>query len=136
MSMQDQLPPAEEPAATSTPTPPSFADTPAGPSANDKTMGMLAHVLGIFFGFLGPLIIWLTQKDTSPWAGAEAKEALNFQITLVIGYVAAFVLSFVGIGLLLYPVIGILSLIFGIMGAVEANKGNHYKYPVALRLIQ
>jgi uncharacterized Tic20 family protein len=107
-----------------------------GPSANDKTMGMLSHVLGIFFGFLGPLIIWLTQKDTSPWAGDEAKEALNFQITLAIGWFAAGVLTFVFIGLLLLPVIGLVSLIFSIMGAMEANKGNHYRYPFALRLIQ
>jgi hypothetical protein len=146
MSMQDQLPPSEKPASTQDAAyqaaqrelgeSPVSAPVTAGPSANDKTMGMLAHLLGIFLGFLGPLIIWLTQKDTSPFAGEEGKESLNFQITLLIGYVAAFVLSIVGIGLLLYPVIWILSLVFGIMGTMEANKGNHYKYPLALRLIQ
>ena len=99
-------------------------------------MGMLAHLLGIFLGFIGPLIIWLTQKDSSPWAGEEGKEALNFQITVLIGYVVGGVLAVVGIGVLISFAVWIVSLIFGIMGTMEANKGNHYKYPFALRLIQ
>lgn len=121
MSMQDELPPV---------------DAPAGPSANDKTMGTLSHVLGIFLGPVGPLIIWLTQKDTAPWAGDEAKEALNFQITMLIGWVVCFLLTFIVIGAFLMPIVGLVSLIFSIMGAIEANKGLHYKYPFALRLIQ
>ena len=121
MSIQDQMPPA---------------DALSGPTANEKTMGTLSHVLGIFLGPVGPLIIWLTQKDTAPWAGDEAKEALNFQITMLIGYAICFVLMFVVIGGLLMPVVGLISLIFSIMGAIEANKGNHYKYPFAIRLIQ
>jgi hypothetical protein len=150
MSMQDQLPPSEGTTPTAEQTAyeaaqkelggePMVVTAPpvtAGPSANDKTMGMLAHLLGIFLGPIGPLIIWLIQKDTSAFAGAEGKEALNFQITLLIGWVAAFLLSFVFIGFLLFPVLGLLALIFGIMGTMEANKGNHYKYPFALRLIQ
>jgi uncharacterized protein len=137
MSLQDQLPPAEEPVSTATVASPSVSDiATAGPTANDKTMGMLAHLLGIFLGPVGALIIWLTQKDTSPWAGDEAKEALNFQITMLIGWFVAGALAAILIGLLLLPVVGIVSLIFSIMGAMEANKGNHYKYPFALRLIQ
>ena len=121
MSMQDELPPV---------------DAPAGPSANDKTMGTLSHVLGIFLGPVGPLIIWLTQKDTAPWAGDEAKEALNFQITMLIGWAVCFVLTFIVIGAFLMPIVGLVSLIFSIMGAIEANKGLHYKYPFAIRLIK
>ncbi len=140
MSLQDQLPPSEETTSTSSVAPVTSAvaasDTSTVASANDKTMGMLSHLLGIFFGPLGALIIWLTQKDTSPWAGLEAKEALNFQITLLIAWAVAFALTFIVIGVFLFPVIGLLSLIFSIMGAMEANKGNHYKYPFALRLIQ
>jgi uncharacterized protein len=137
MSLQDQLPPSEETRSTApVASVAAAADIVAGPTANDKTMGLLSHLLGIFFGAIGPLIIWLTQKDTSPWAGEEAKEALNFQITMLIGWAIAFVLTFMVIGVFLYPVLGLLSLIFSIMGAMEANKGNHYKYPFALRLIQ
>jgi uncharacterized protein len=135
MSMQDQLPPAEEPVAAPVPSP-SLTDTAVGPTANDKTMGLLAHILGTPFAFLVPLVIWLTQKDTSAWTEEEAKEALNFQITLAIGWFATGILSLVFIGFLLMPVLGLVSLIFSILGAMEANKGNHYKYPFALRLIK
>lgn len=121
MSMQDHMPPV---------------DAPAGPTANDKTMGMLAHLLGIPFPILGAGIIWLTQKDTSVWVSEESKEALNFQITVTIGYIVASILLAVLIGALLFPVIGLVALIFGILGGLEANKGNHYKYPFALRLVK
>jgi hypothetical protein len=42
----------------------------------------------------------------------------------------------IGIGILLIPVIGICNLIFSIMGAVAANEGKLYRYPIALRLIK
>ena len=56
------------------------------PTADDRNMATLAHVLSIFTWFVGPLVIWLVKKDTSPFAADQAKESLNFQITCLIGY--------------------------------------------------
>lgn len=102
-------------------------------------MGMLSHILGAVTSFLGPLIIWLIKKDESPFVDDQGKEALNFQITVLIGYVVAGVLSFVPfvgcLTMILFPALGITSLIFGILGGLEANKGVAYRYPFALRLI-
>ena len=55
--------------------------------SDERTMGMLAHILGGVTNFLGPLIIWLIKKDESPFVNDQGKEALNFQITIAIGYV-------------------------------------------------
>ena len=45
------------------------------PDKDSKTMGMLAHLLTIFTGFIGPLVIWLMKKDTSPFVDDQGKEA-------------------------------------------------------------
>ncbi len=106
------------------------------PSKDDKTMGMLAHLLSIFLGFLGPLIIWLIKKDQSPFVDDQGKEALNFQLVALIGYVIAGATSCLFIGLLIFPVVWVCTLIFGIMGALEANKGVAYRYPFNVRFIK
>jgi len=107
--------------------------------ADEKVMGMLAHILGAVTSFLGPLIIWLIKKDESPFVNDQGKEALNFQITIIIGYVVAGILSMVPVlgclSIILIPAVGVTSLIFGILGGLEANKGVVYRYPFALRLI-
>ena len=64
---------------------------------------MLAHLSGIIFYFIGPLVIWLIQKETMPFVNDQAKEALNWQITPAIGLVAASILFVVGIGVILSP---------------------------------
>ncbi len=106
---------------------------------DEKTMGLLAHLLGGFTYILGPLIIWLIKKDESPFVNDQGKEALNFQITILIGFVAASIIAMIPIiqcvAALLYPAIGIVSLIFGVLGGLEANKGNVYRYPFVARFV-
>ena len=106
------------------------------PSKDDSTMAMLAHLLGIFFGFIPSLVIWLIKKDESPFVAQEACEALNFQITLIIGYAIAAALTKIVIGALLFPLIYILNIVFCIVAAVASSKGQAYRYPFALRLIK
>ncbi len=109
------------------------------PEADEKTMGMLSHILGAVTSFIGPLVIWMIKKDESPFVNDQGKEALNFQITILIGYVAAMILAAIPviqcISFVFIPAISIASLIFGILGGIEANKGVAYRYPFALRLI-
>ena len=106
-------------------------------SSEDRTLALLTHLSGILLSFIVPLVIWLTNKDKSgkDWLNDQAREALNFQITIAIGWVIAVVLSAIAIGFLLYPVLWIINLIFCILAAVKANEGVAYRYPFALRLI-
>jgi uncharacterized Tic20 family protein len=105
------------------------------PSQDDRNFAMIAHLLGIITSFVGALVIWLIKKDESPFIEKEAKEALNFQITLLIGHVIAGVLSIVLIGFLLFPVLWAVNIIFSILAAVAASKGQAYRYPFAIRLV-
>ncbi len=107
-------------------------------SQDDKTMAMIGHLSGIVAGFIGPLVIWLINKDKTDkgWLNDEAKEALNFQITVLIAWVIAVALSMLLIGFLLYPIILIGNIILCIMAGMKANTGVSYRYPFALRLIK
>ncbi|MEV5558670.1 DUF4870 domain-containing protein [Nonomuraea wenchangensis] len=105
------------------------------PGSDDSTMAMLAHLLGLLASWIGPLIIYLVKRDQSPYVRDQAAEALNFQITMFIGYVVAAVLSVVFIGVLLLPVIWVLSLIFHVQAAMATNKGQRYRYPLSIRMI-
>lgn len=105
-------------------------------SNDDRNLAMLAHLLGIVSSFVGALIIWLIKKDQSAFIDEQGKEALNFQITIVIGFVIAGALTFILIGALLMPLLWIANLVFCILAAVATSKGEHYKYPFAIRLLK
>ena len=66
----------------------------------------------------------------------QAVEALNFQITIAIAYVAGSVLMAVLIGFLIIPVVILVNLVFCILAGMACNKGESYRYPFALRLIK
>lgn len=106
-----------------------------GGGSNDKTMAILAHALGIVTYFIGSLIIYLvTEKEG--YVKNQAKEALNFQITVAIAIIVGSILIFIGIGVLLIWAVSVANLILCIMAAIAASKGEDYKYPVAIRLIK
>lgn len=107
-----------------------------GPSKDDCNIALLAHLLGIFTGFLGALVVWLVKKDSAPYIEQEAAEALNFQITVMIGYLISGVLTVILIGFLMLPLLYIGNIVFCILGAVAASKGTGYRYPFTLRLIK
>jgi len=114
-------------------------------SSDDRTMGMLCYLLGIFTSFIGPLIIWLIKKDQSRFVDYHGREVLNFIINLIIMWliVVALVmaLSFVtfGIGAILilplYATLMVYGLVVSIMGAMKANRGELYHFPLTIRII-
>jgi hypothetical protein len=105
------------------------------PTADEKTMGMLAHLLGIL-GFIGPLIIWLMKKDQSQFVNDQGKEALNFHLMILIGIVVGSLTICLGVGLFILPAAYIVGLIFSIMGAMKAKEGIAYRYPFTIRFIK
>ena len=110
---------------------------PSGLSEEDRMWGMLAHLSALIAGlvalpFVGPLVVYLMYKDKSEFVGDQAKEALNFQIAVMIAVLVCFVTV---VGIILLPVVGIGALIYEIIGGMEANKGVRYRYPYTIRLI-
>jgi len=111
-------------------------------ASEERTWVMLAH-LGGLLAFVGPLIVLLMQKDRSAAVAREARESLNFQISMAIWFVAALVLgtvlTFVVVGVFIMmfaPLIPLAAAVFAIVGAVIANKKGAYRYPLTIRFVR
>ena len=110
---------------------------------NVRTWTALCHasaLLGVFLHFpghvLAPLVVWLIKRDESPEIDAHGKEALNFQISMLIYNAIAAVFCLVLIGFLLLPLLWILNALFVIIAAIKASDGELYRYPMTIRFIQ
>ncbi|MBN8855779.1 MAG: hypothetical protein BGO55_22610 [Sphingobacteriales bacterium 50-39] len=106
--------------------------------SEERLLALLSHILAIVpgIGILGPLVIYLIKKDESPFVRDNALESLNFQLTVIILYIIAWILVFVAIGLFLFWVIAIMNAVLVIVATVRASEGQVYRYPVSLRLIK
>ena len=116
------------------PASPYQAPTPMNPS-DEKLWATLIHVGGILFGFLPALIGYLVLKDRGPFIRAHTATALNFQLTLLIAYVVGSILTIVLVGFLVIFAAYILTIVFGIMAALAANKGEYYSYPLTIKFL-
>ncbi|MBS1196825.1 MAG: hypothetical protein H6R18_610 [Proteobacteria bacterium] len=110
-------------------------EAPVASSPDSKNMALLVWVLTIFAGFIPGLIFFLVKKD-DPYIYEQAKEALNWSITAIIGYVAGMILSLILIGVIVILAVGIMHLVFCIMGAIACSNGKAFRCPFALRLIK
>jgi uncharacterized Tic20 family protein len=94
------------------------------------------HIGGIFFNFLPALIGYVVLKDRGPFIRQHTGTALNFQITLVIAYAVGAITSLVVIGLFILAAAYVANIVFCILAAVAANKGEYYEYPLAIKFIK
>lgn len=110
--------------------------------SDERMWAMLTHLSSLtgsfsFIGFIiGPLIVWQIQKDKSAFVDFHGKEALNFNITVVIAFAVSFLLYVVVIGVFLSVIVGAIWLIFTIIAAIKANNGEQYRYPLSIRFIK
>ena len=110
------------------------AQTPV--TASEARMwAMIANLGGFLFYFIAPLVIYLIFKDRDPFIRRHAAQALNFQIIAAIGYVISGVLIFILIGFFTGLAIFICWIVFPIMGAIAANKGEPYDYPFIPQMV-
>ncbi len=100
-----------------------------------KNMALLIWIGTIFFGFIPGLVFYLVKKD-DPYVVNQAKEALNWSITALIGYAIGGLLTVILIGVFVLLALGICHLIFCIMGAVACSNGKDFKVPYTLRLVK
>lgn len=100
-------------------------------------LSALIAFIGIPLGnVIGPLIIWLVKKSEMPLVDQEGKAALNFQISMTIYSVVAFILCFVGIGLILiFPII-LVNVVLVIIAAIKTSNGEKFQYPCTISLIK
>ena len=115
---------------------PGYSQQPPLSDSDRRLWAMLGHLSGIILGFIGPLIVWAIYKDRDEFVKDQSTEALNFQITLLVGYVISGILMIVVIGFITYALVWIAAIVFAIMAGLAANRGERYRYPFALRLVK
>jgi uncharacterized Tic20 family protein len=123
--------------------------SPTGLSSEERNWALAGH-LSAFSGFvtsgvgciLGPLVVWLIKRDTLPFAAEQAKEALNFNITVAIAALALWIFTFgtFFLGLVLTVPLGIALcvawFVLTIVAAIRAQEGVVFRYPFTLRLVK
>lgn len=133
--------PVSAPAATTVPPPP--APPPAAAPAkrtnitgSDKLWAILSHISCMFgIWFIIPIVVYLVMRDESDYVAENAKEALNFHISLLIYALCSLLLVFMLVGIPLLVVLGLCALVLSIVAAVKASDGIIYRYPLTIRLV-
>jgi uncharacterized protein len=105
------------------------------PNNDEKNIATITHLGGTVFFFIPALVVWILKKDDSAYLADQSKEALNFQITVAITMFIAQMLVWVLIGFALVPIIWLANIVFCIIAAISTSKGEKYRYPFCLRLI-
>ena len=109
---------------------------------DERTWAMLSHFSALcmfifpFGNILAPLIIWLIKKEEMSFVEDQAKEVLNFQISMTIYLLISGILCFILIGIPFVIGLGIFNVIITIIAGIKANDGKSYRYPINLRLIK
>lgn len=116
------------------------------PSADSRNLAVVAHLSALIGlagvpSFIGPLVVWLLHRDRDPWVAEQARDALNFNLSLLVYAGAALALTIltVGLGLLVVVPTAIVAaagwLVATVLAAVRAADGERYRYPLTLQLI-
>ncbi len=124
--MTDNLPavPQEEP-------------NPRDMPSDSRGWAVAAHLLPLIsLAIFGPLFVWLIKRDEDPFVEGHGREALNFQLSILIYAIVSGFLLFVYIGFLLLPAVFIFGFVMMIIAAVKAANGEEYRYPLTLRMIK
>ena len=106
-------------------------------SSSDRNLAMITHLSGFVLYLVVPLIVWLVHKDRpdKTYLTNEAKEALNFQITILLAWIVCWILKIILVGFFLMGVLWLVNLIFCIVAAVKVSSDGSYRYPFTLRLV-
>jgi uncharacterized Tic20 family protein len=114
-----------------------ITDVCAPPRGNDKIWSMLSHLSALFgVGIILPLVVYLAMRDESEYVAANAREALNFHISVFIYVLCCIPLMFILVGVPLAFLIGLGSVVFAIIAAVKSSSGECYRYPLTLRFVK
>ena len=128
---------------TTSPQTPAPLISTSGSIVNARTWGALCHasaLLGVYLPVPGhllpPLIVWLLKRDASPEIDAQGKEAVNFQISMLIYNAIAAVFCLILVGFVFLAILWVLNAVLSIIAAIKATDGQLYRYPITIRFIQ
>ena len=98
-------------------------------------LSLLAGFVIPFAGIVLPIVLWQIKKDEDPSIDVHGRIAINGMISFLIYLVAAGALAFVMVGILLLPLVGLAAIAMPIIGAVKANNGVPWRYPLTFQFV-
>jgi hypothetical protein len=99
-------------------------------------LSQLAGLIVPFAGIIVPIVIWQTQKDKIPALDAHGKMVTNWMISALIYSAVSVILMFVLVGFLTMLAVIIMAIVFPIIGAVKANNGELWEYPLTIKFLK
>ncbi len=99
-------------------------------------LSLLAGFLVPLGGFIVPILIWLIKKEDLPALDAHGKMAANWILSTLLYWVVTFLLLFVLVGIPLLLALWVITIVFPIIGAIKANEGVVWKYPLTIAFIK
>lgn len=80
-------------------------------------------------GLVVPIVLWQIKKDELPGIVPHAHIVLNWIVTSLVYAAICFILIFVVIGVLGFIALGLVTIIYAIIGGLKANDGEVWEYP-------
>lgn len=105
------------------------------PSNEERLLAAAIYAISFFTVFIGPLVIWLVKKNESSYIDYHGREYLNFLISYAVYGIISGILMIVLIGFILAPVVGVLGVVFTIVGGIKAYEGQEYRIPFIFRIL-
>lgn len=109
---------------------------------DQRQMGLFLHLSQLagfvipFGGIILPVVLWQTQKEKMPALDAHGKMVVNFMLSVLIYAIVSVVLMFVLVGFLTLLAVAVIHIVFPIVGAVKANNGELWEYPLTIKFLK
>lgn len=87
-------------------------------------------------GFIVPIVMWIANKNDVPEIDEHGKNIVNWIISATIYSIVSVVLMIILVGFLTLAIVGLLGIVFAIIGAMKANNGEMWYYPLTIRFIK
>ncbi|MEY2726970.1 MAG: hypothetical protein RLZZ458_2837 [Planctomycetota bacterium] len=84
------------------------------------------------FGIAAPVVMWLISRDKSRVADRHGRVIVNWLLSLIVYLFISGALAFIMIGIPIGIVLGLISLVFPVIGAVRASEGRLWAYPLSI----
>jgi hypothetical protein len=111
-------------------------------SVDEKNWAMLCHLsglIGFYFplgGIIGSILLWSSKKAGSAWVDQNGKNAVNFNLSILLYSILSIPLMFIVIGFFIVGILVVLKIVCIIIASISAAKGEHFKYPLTIPFIQ
>ncbi|CAD2072784.1 hypothetical protein GCM10007358_08110 [Phocicoccus schoeneichii] len=109
---------------------------PVNHSRFDNQIVMISYLSTLVTTFIIPVILWVMKKDEDRETGEALADVLNFSISYTIYLFVSGILTVVLIGFITTPIIGLLMIIFSIIGAVKSYNGERYVAPLTIKFLK